>query len=122
MNQLRQTEDVFGEEFELECVFASYRNKWKRNQVYLFIIASTNHDISIFAGKYLIRDDRGMRRAMSLRFLSCNEIIGRNVHEARNLMVLWGRTAAKTPRPSDAPVTRTSYSLSIHLSPSSDGR
>ena len=58
----------------------------REHQSYLFIVAGANHDITIFAREYLVRNDRGMRCAVSMCFLSCDEIVGRDIRETRNLI------------------------------------
>jgi len=49
-------ENFLGKEFELENAFEWGRVE-KGNQLYLPLVASANHDIAIFAGEYLVRNN-----------------------------------------------------------------
>jgi hypothetical protein len=93
----------------------------KRSHRYLFIVASANHNITVFAGEYLVRNDRGMCCAVSIGFLPCDEIVGCNIRKARDLIPRVTRLRILRVQ-SDTPVTRIDYSRSRHPSLSSGGK
>jgi hypothetical protein len=62
-----------------------YRDRCKEDRLYLSIVAGSNHNKTIFAREYLGGNNRGVYCAKSMSFPACDEIIGRNIRETRNL-------------------------------------
>lgn len=55
--QLGQEKDFLGKDFELRNTDLQQRDRCIENQLYLSFVASSNHDMTVFAREYLIRND-----------------------------------------------------------------